>query len=227
MAASRVKTVQGVLIHAHPVGETGFKGWIFSAEYGLVPALGRGTTPEKCRQADWSLRLSELGNRISDFRYQGPVLAQSAQARYFALYLHELLYRLAPIGVGDDELYRAYCTSLIQLNHPEHLTVALRRFERSLLDALGQSVDFRLDTEQVPISPDGLYRFQPMQGFEPDPDGTCSGRLILAAESLSVDVPGALSLARFCLAAQIDRLLENSPLQTRQWPLKRTESQNR
>lgn len=219
MVPSRSETISGILIHSRPVGEHGFQSRLFTAAYGMISARGRGLLPEKARQADWSLRPGESGYRLQDFRYSGPVLVQRASACYFALYLNELLYRLAPFAVGDPDLYIAYSRSLVQLNYPEQQTLALRTFEQALLLSLGQSVDYQTDSGQQPIDPGRHYAFRALHGFDQDENSPVSGQQILAAGQLDMNYPGAISLARHCMGQQIAAMLTSGPLYSRQWPL--------
>ena len=57
------------------------------------------------------------------------------------------------------------------------------------------------------------------QGFLPDLQGRFGGERILAAGRLDVDVPGALSVARDCLAQQIEFVTNGIPIVSRRWPL--------
>jgi DNA repair protein RecO (recombination protein O) len=135
------------------------------------------------------------------------------------MYVNELAYRLAPKAHMDSELYGCYMSTLIQLNMPDTVHQTLRYFEMQLLSANGSAVDFNFDASNEPIDPLKSYNFLPNSGFVQKKSGRYLGSLITSAGNLDVAVKGAMAVARECMAQQLDALLGEQPLVSRQWRL--------
>ena len=218
MAFTRNETVHGYLIHHRPVGEHRYLAWIFTAEQGLLRVIATGQPPEKARLAEWSIGTREQDSRLRDFRFTGPRLVQTQAACYLTLYVHELIYRLAPFGVGENALFHAFSTCLVHLNYPDRRVMALRVFEAELLRSLGQSIDYRFDVQQGPVDPNRRYEFQAQQGFSVTEQGAYSGYQVLSAGRSETGIDGVLSLMRRCHAQQLESLLNTHPIYSRHWP---------
>lgn len=228
MPKPRNETLHGFLIHSCPVGEHRYLAWVFSAEQGIIRFLANGEEPpEKARLAVWSVRQRDQNSNLLEYRFSGPLLLQTPAAQYLALYVHELIYRLAPVGVGDVDLFQSFSECLVNLNYPERQVMALRRLESDLLLALGQSIDFQVDSELRPIDTHGRYTFIAQQGFTWDPQGRYTGLQIFAGARLDARVEGVLSLIRECHAAQLDALLSTQPMVSRSWQKRQTKKGER
>ncbi|EAR10335.1 DNA repair protein RecO C-terminal domain-containing protein [Reinekea blandensis] len=218
MAITRNETVHGYLIHHRPVGEHRYLAWLFTAEQGLVRTLATGQVPEKARLAEWSLRTREQESRLRDFRFTAPRLVQTQAACFLTLYVHELLFRLAPVGIGETTLFQSFSACLVHLNYPDRQVLALRTFEAELLRALGQGIDYRFDVQQRPIQFDQRYEFHAQQGFDQSGQGLYTGQQVLAAGRAETALEGVLSLLRQCHAQQLTSLLTTQPIYSRHWP---------
>jgi hypothetical protein len=86
-----------------------------------------------------------------------------------------------------------------------------------LLQDIGLAVEFSRDVQDVPIKPDCRYQFIANQGFIEHTQGRYTGQQVLGALRLDKSIAGSLSLARECLAMQLDSALNNRPLQSRVW----------
>ncbi len=212
-------TIHGFLVHARPQGERHWICTFFTLEKGKLQCRFQGKVPESARQFESKLIQSDSGYRASDFRYVDKLLLESGPSSYFTLYLNELIYRLLPFEIPDPSVYGCYISSVMQLAAGQHAQSIIRYFEMKLLQMLGMAVDFNRDINNKTVSANQQYRFVAGQGFLPDLQGRFGGERILAAGRLDVDVPGALSVARDCLAQQIEFVTNGIPIVSRRWPL--------
>ena len=109
---------------------------------------------------------SELKNLVA---VEGSINAMSLQGtRLFSgLYMNELLVRLLMAHEGIPSLYRSYQEAIIALCGDRDLPGILRRFELSLLEALGYGVDLLHDCYSGDAIEEGAqYLFHPDIGFE-------------------------------------------------------------
>ena len=97
------------------------------------------------------------------------------KALFSAMYLNELLVRLLKPEESCEILFEDYERALAELASGQPVEVALRRFEKRLLQALGYSLSFpdvdtteffyfSMDCEWLPLS-DGITRQQQARSF--------------------------------------------------------------
>ena len=79
-------------------------------------------------------------------------------------YLNELMIRLLPRDEPHTELFHFYHETILSLSEGRELTIALRRFELKLLQALGYAVTLDHDEDSNPIIPDKIYRYEAEYG---------------------------------------------------------------
>lgn len=215
--AKRTDILHAFIVHRVAVGEDRCRATLLTKEQGRTVLFFKQRQPEYGRQLQVRRFRQAVDRYAGDFRYIAPLYAQSPAAKYFLLYLNELVFYLAPVDVALEPLYAGYMKALIKLNSATDLQLALREFEWELLLALGSAIDFASDADNRPIEAAERYDFIAGTGFAANPQGQCPGTLILAAGSLERDTKGALGLARLCLGAQIDFLLQGRPLKSRDW----------
>ena len=86
---------------------------------------------------------------------------------FSGLYINELIVRLLSYQESSPELYASYQEAVVALSGERDLQGVLRKFELSLLEALGYGVDLLADCYSAePISPQAYYLFHPDIGFE-------------------------------------------------------------
>jgi len=85
---------------------------------------------------------------------------------YSGFYLNELQVRLLGEYIPYDELYILYQQSLLELSEKLPIEPILRRFENTLLEELGLSIDYSLIFEQNETH----FYYLPDQGFVPVTD---------------------------------------------------------
>ena len=86
---------------------------------------------------------------------------------FSGLYVNELLVRLVMFQESIPALYRSYQEAIVALSGERDLHSILRKFELSLLDALGYGINLQCDCYSgEPITEHGHYLFHPDVGFE-------------------------------------------------------------
>jgi DNA repair protein RecO (recombination protein O) len=217
MAHPRYETLQGFVLHSQPIGESHYRITLLTRERGKVNCLLKGTCPERARQLELKASISEHNIQASNFRYTNTLLVQSASAKYLVLYVNELSYHLVQSGIADDQLYACYMTTLIKLNHKDEAKRALRFFELSLLEYLGQGINFQFDRDGALVLPNQRYQFLASVGFVMHPLGPFTGEQVMAASELNTEVKGAMSCARAAMRLQLEACLDGRTLNSRHW----------
>jgi DNA repair protein RecO (recombination protein O) len=138
-----------------------------------------------------------------------------------AYYLNELLLKLLAREDRHEPIFDAYGAALDELAAGTE-QLALRHFERVLLDELGYGVDLSRDADAGrPLEADRYYHFLPGRGVlavrdaEPGPD-IHAGRDLLAVARGALDVPAAQRAARGIYGAAIAHCLEGRGLASRE-----------
>lgn len=170
----RIEDEPGFVLHARHWRETSLLVEVLSLNHGRIGLLARGVQGERKQllraalQPLQAIRFSavqrgELAQlRSAEAEDAAPRL--QGEAMLAALYLNELVLRLAPRHDPAPEMHAAYATVRERLRAGESLAWSLRRFERDLLDALGVGFDLEHDADGEPIDPAARYRLDPQQG---------------------------------------------------------------
>lgn len=215
--AARATIVQGFLLHAQAIEERHYLCDILTYENGLIRCKFNGSRPEFFRQ--FEIKLISKNNFYSchDFRYSQPLSIHDSPARLYGLYLNELAYRLLPRQIETGSFYGTYVSTLVQIQAGNNLLPSLRFYEKQLLSLLGSAVDYQRSVDGLPIDLKARYNYLPGQGFLPAANGDFLGEPILANVENNYDVKGALAIARHCQYQQLLILLENIPINSRDW----------
>lgn len=154
----------------------------------------------------------------------GPALSLTGGALFSGLYLNELLVRLLPRELPQPELFVAYAGALGELaelagGDMTDIELVLRRFERQLLDSMGQTVSntHQADTHE-PLRPGCFYQYYPEHGWLPAREGqrgACDGDDILAVAADVLDTPARRRLAKALYRMALEPLLGGRPLKSR------------
>lgn len=217
MAHPRYETLQGFVLHRQPIGESHYRLTLLTRQHGKVICFLKGATPEGARQFEMKTSFSGEHYKASDFRYTDALLVHSASAKYFLLYINELTYLLAQQEAPDEQFYACYMSTLIQLNKSAEENRALRFFELSLLDYLGQSINFQTDSGGNPIAVERQYNYAVSKGFQATNQGSYTGEQVIAAGQLKMDIKGAMSCVRECARQQLEVCLDGRFLNSRHW----------
>lgn len=218
------------LLHARPWQETSVLAeWLLPAQGrvgGIVRGARRqgGTIPSPFQP--YFIQLAGQGElrRVAALEPAGPAQSLTGPALFSGLYLNELLVRLLPRDLPQPELFVAYAGAVGALSETDPLDTAgieavLRRFERQLLDAMGQSVsDGHEAGSHVPLRADAHYQYHPGEGWLPAREGqrgACRGEDILAVAQDDFSTPDRRRLAKLLYRAALEPLLGTRPLKSR------------
>lgn len=176
----RVLLQPGYLLHRRPFRESSELLEIFTAEYGRVGIVARGLTRKRRGGTLGSLLQpfrpllfsfagrGELAN-LSSVEAGGAIQPLGGKTLLSAFYLNELLVRLLHRNDPQPEVFSAYASTVGELAsdlEADALEPVLRRFEFSLLDALGYGVALDVDADQAaPVAPTGCYLLAPERGL--------------------------------------------------------------
>jgi DNA repair protein RecO (recombination protein O) len=112
--------------------------------------------------ANWSGK-SELKS-LNGLEWCEKLTILEGDALMCGFYLNELMIRLLPRDEPHTELFHFYHETILALSEGRELTIALRRFELKLLQALGYAVTLDHDEDSNPIIPDKIYRYEAEYG---------------------------------------------------------------
>jgi len=192
----RVTEAPGFILHSRSFRESSSIIDVFTRDHGRIGLVARGARAAKSRwrgllqpfrQLDfsWSKR-GALGTLTGlDMDIGWPEL--SGTTLYCGLYLNELLMRLSRNEDPDADLYQAYGRAIHELSALNDPRLALRRFEKQLLQSLG----FALPLEYADSGSAGegsaveigvFYTFDPQSG--PVRSNSTQGRDVFPGEML-------------------------------------------
>ncbi|MCF6225203.1 MAG: DNA repair protein RecO [Xanthomonadales bacterium] len=192
----RVSETPGFILHSRPFRESSSIIDVYSRDYGRIGLVARGARSAKSRwrgvmqpfrQLDfsWSKR-SSLGTLTGlDIDIGWPEL--SGKTLYCGLYLNELLIRLSRSEDPDESLYQAYGRAIHELSALTDPRLALRRFEKQLLESLGFALPLLSEAaggkyEGNAVDAASFYTFDPHSG--PSRCQRTTGREVFSGEML-------------------------------------------
>ncbi|UTF61042.1 DNA repair protein RecO [Gilvimarinus sp. DA14] len=227
----RVELQPAYIIHARPYRDTSFIVHCFTPQYGIVAAVVRGQRQKKKSQRSLlnpfiPLLISAQGKGgmllMTHFEARGQPHFLTGASLYSGLYLNELLHRLLPEADPHPEIFTAYQTAIESLVAQEALEPSLRRFEMSLLLALGVGISWREAAwDGGPIQADAYYRLETEQGFVPVVAGEKTAGLFYGEHILQVagqrfDLATARKTAKLANRQLLQPLLGSKPLRSRE-----------
>lgn len=190
--AARVTLEPAWLLHVRPWRDTSVLIEAFTRDHGRVGLVGRGVRGPRGRWrgllqplqpllVSWSGRGELVG--LNACEPAGPAVVLRDEPLMSAWYLNELLMRLLQRHDAHPQLFAAYGEALAALH--EQAGVALRLFEKRLLDALGWGAAYDQAADNgSPVVASARY------GFSAD-----RGVLALGGGDLEVDGRTLLALA--------------------------------
>ncbi len=173
----RVTLQPAYILHSRPYRDTSLLLEVFTPEQGRLSLVARGAR-RRARggatgallQVFTPLLLSFSGRSemktLTAVEAAGPALQLRGERVYSGLYLNELLVRLLHRYDPHPRLFSAYSQALDALVEAAGIDAVLRRFEFTLLDQLGYSVDLSVagDTGE-PVREGGWYHYVPDCGL--------------------------------------------------------------
>ena len=226
----RVSLTPSFILHQRPYKETSLIVDVFTREYGRISLVARGVRRNRKKsqglfQANRNLNISwsgrgEMGT-LTEIEANGPGIELKGEAMIAAFYLNELIIRLLHKHESHPELFDAYMVALTRLEHGQSELVALRYFEKQLLDSLGYGLvlDHEIDTTE-PIDPGRRYFYIINRGpcaVKPENCGfvEISGSNLLALEREDFDDQSSLDEVKQLMRTTLNGYLGDRPLASR------------
>ena len=168
---------------------------------------------------DWRLR-GELGS-LRQVEPAGQPFVLRGRPLISGFYLNELLLRLLARHDPHTGLFEGYLTALERLAMPEFdEAVALRTFERDLLQMLGYGLPLTHELGGALLKPEQWYRYDPERGAEPVQSPSGAGLMVsgatligLAQPTISAEIARA---SRGLMRAALQPHLGSKPLKSRE-----------
>lgn len=232
---SRIEGQPCWVLHRTPWRESSLLAEVFSAQMGRLGLVARGARgarspwrgliePFVPLEAAWSRR-GEMGT-LTALEPIGDAIRLTGRALWCGLYANELLLRLTARDDPAPELFAAYTELLLSMNTELELALVLRRFELSVLEALGVVPDMATEADGGrAVLADGLYQVRPESGpvaaSRPGSD-VFEGRLLLALAAGQLNDVELARAARPLTRLLLDHQLGGRPLHTRSLFQRRT-----
>lgn len=220
------------ILHSRPFRNTSLIVEVFSREHGRISAVAKSARGLKSRyrgklqpfiqlQGDW------LGKRelktLTQVEYIAAPQKLSRVSLACGFYLNELLLKLLQKEDPHPDLFDYYQEALLQLMSAQQQAstqVALRLFEKNLLDVLGYGVPLTIEAQNhQAIDAAQCYRFVPDQGFLPshsDDDQAFLGQYLLDLHEEKLNCPESLRCARRVLYSALQQLLGGREIKSRE-----------
>ena len=218
------------VLHARAYRETSVLADLFLPEFGRITAIARGVR-RKGQQVPsvfqpYFIQLAGQGElrAVAALEATSQALSLQGGALFSGLYLNELLVRLLPRELAQPELVIAYAGALGELSELEvadadAIAPILRRFERQLLESMGQWASNTSEAESgEPLQAQQYYQYYPEHGWLPAREGqrgACLGEDILAVHAEDLSTPSRLRLAKVLYRSALAPLLGDKPLKSR------------
>ncbi|MBI5613190.1 MAG: DNA repair protein RecO [Gammaproteobacteria bacterium] len=181
----RVFQQPAFVLHTSDYRETSLLVEAYSRNHGRIGLIAKGArrpktglravlNPFQPLLLSWSGKSDLATLTAAEPDRSAPIL--SGEALYCGFYLNELLMRLLHRHDPHERLFDAYRDALGRLQTGDEQDVALRIFEKHLLQELGYGLV--LDHEvgaTTPIAPDRIYEYLPERGPVPAAAGPADG----------------------------------------------------
>jgi DNA repair protein RecO (recombination protein O) len=229
----RVNLQPAYVMHSRPYRDSSALLDVFTAEYGRLGMVARGTRRPSRRGSGVALLQpfvplllsfsgrSELKTLVATEPAQG-LFALRGERMFSGMYMNELLVRLLHRNDAHPTLFAAYDQSLKALADNCAADAVLRRFELTLLDELGYGFDLGADgTSRQPIDATLSYRYAPGVGLVVCHDIAACPTAVFAGSDLLVMASGVFSgavrlTAKRLLREALAEHLGDTPLRSRE-----------
>lgn len=191
----RQSLVPGYVLHSRPFRDTSLLCEVLTLTNGRCGVVAKGVRGRRStRRAllqpfqrlliSWTQR-GELGT-LTGVESGGFYGVLSGESFYAGCYVNELVLKLLPRDDPHPDVFGEYEEVLERLSGGNETEVALRIFEKRLLEDLGYGLNLVATVDGEPIDPDGLYRYRIDEGAIPaethpgSGEKRYSGRALLA-----------------------------------------------
>ena len=160
------------LLHARSFGDTSIIADVFTESSGKVSIMAKGAKNPRSKFFGHLLPFSALRIIVTGksemktlTQIDSNFLSQSVKGPH-DLYVNELMMRLLPKGLPNQELYNLY-QNFVELARADAISeLDLRVFELDLLDVLGYGINFDTDSKENSEFKDSIiYSYMPEKGF--------------------------------------------------------------
>lgn len=222
------------VLHSRPYRETSVMVDLFTPDYGLVRCVARGV--KKAMSQGQALQPfieyqiffhgdSGLKN-LDKYESQGLPLALKGDALFSGFYVNEVLLRAlrSDAEVEAEYLYEAYEGALHNLQN-QNLELALRTFEITLLEHMGQSYEWDMDFKTADyVEDDSHYGFFVEQGMArvshiyaaKNPNNCFYGQDLKYLAQGDMSQPTTLKMCKRLLRLALRPIIGYKPIQARE-----------
>ncbi|MDH5547744.1 MAG: DNA repair protein RecO [Gammaproteobacteria bacterium] len=227
----RVDLQPSFVLHLRPYRDTSAIVDLLTRDYGRVAVVAKGIRSAKSKQRGllqtfFQVEASWLGKgELKTLTGVEPVHHHvlSSTALVGALYVNELILRVLPTLDPCESLYHAYTQLLQVLRTHDNLEVALRVFEKSMLEALGYELNLLSEANTgSEIENDAYYYYLPEHGpvraklQSTGLNESFCGRHLLAFARDDFDDPATLAAAKRITRLALKPLIGDRPLKSRE-----------
>jgi DNA repair protein RecO (recombination protein O) len=169
--ATRIKLTPAYILHRKPYRESSYLVDLFTKEHGKIRGITRGMGKQKkgLIQPFTPLLVSWNATRelvsITQIEASNHPPHLLGKPLICAFYVNELLTKTTAYGDPQPELFAIYIQTLTALAQGSSYAIALRQFEKQLLDTIGYGLP--LQSIMQSDTPASWYQFHPEQGFSP------------------------------------------------------------
>ncbi|MCK4608107.1 MAG: DNA repair protein RecO [Gammaproteobacteria bacterium] len=170
----RVTLQPAFVLHTKPFRDTSLLVELLTLQYGRVSVLAHGARSAKSKLRGLLLPFVPLlvaWSGKTELMTLGKIEINGAGHNLLGnnilsgFYLNELLLRLLARLDSHPKVFHAYETAVNALDRAENVQLALRLFEKELLQELGYGLHLTQDVLGKPIDPDFYYRYEHERGF--------------------------------------------------------------
>ncbi|WP_019672588.1 DNA repair protein RecO [Psychrobacter lutiphocae] len=174
-------------LHAYSLHQRAYQDkrsiyYLLTKEYGVLHGVAKKGIPQFVPLTLFATGKKSL-KTLQQVNIAAAVPSLIGQQQYAALYVNEITLKLLPVEDSMPVIYEQYSHTISNLQQPlslQQLKMVLRLYEQVLFNELGFGIDLELDSEQVEIKADSLYRFLVETGWvEVDEEDS---KLALSAE---------------------------------------------
>lgn len=222
------------VLHSRPYRETSAIVDLFTPDYGLVRCIARGV--KKSMSQGQALQPfieyqvffhgdSGLKN-LDKYESQGLPLALKGDALFSGFYVNEVILRAlrTDAEVEAEFLYEAYEAALHNLQN-QQLELALRTFEITLLEHMGQSYEWDMDFKTADyVEDDSHYGFFVEQGMSrvshiyaaKNPNNCFYGQDLKRLAQGDISAASTLKMCKRLLRLALKPIIGYKPIQARE-----------